>query len=85
VAAVVGGAIYILADALRTIVLFSTGVVVSLSDNPPPYPSGLTDDLGVDILALAILSLFALLLGLIGGAIVNADGPSATPPPATSS
>jgi hypothetical protein len=74
-----------LADVVRTILLFSPFVVAEVSDAAPPYHAGLGDDIVALLFSLVVLSLFALLLGLMGGATVNADGPSATPPPATSS
>jgi hypothetical protein len=73
VAALVGGAIYILANTLRTIVLFSPFVVWSplAIDVFPPYSVGLGDEIGTLLFLLAVLSLCAFLLGLWGGAVVS--------------
>jgi hypothetical protein len=69
VAAVVGGAIYILANTLRTIALFSPFVVFDplQIDVLPPYRVGLGDEIATLLFLLAVLSLCALLLGGLGG------------------
>jgi hypothetical protein len=70
-AALVGGAIYILANSVRTIALFSPVVVWEplAIDTFPPYSVSLGDEITTLLFFLALLSLCALLLDLLGGAI----------------
>jgi hypothetical protein len=73
VAALVGGVIYILADTLRAIALFSPFVIWEplAIDTYPPYAVGLGDEITTLLFWLAFLCLCALPLGLLGGALAS--------------